>query len=292
MPDATPRPAPIVARTKDDQVRRVNLGTHWWQDMYHRALTMGWWWFLLLGCAVYVLVNAVFAGLYLLQPGSIQNARPGSFKDAFFFSVQCISTIGFGSLLPGTLYANILVTAEAIASWILVALATGSVFARISRPRARVMFARQAVIAPYNGVPTLHFRLGNERASRILSAEVNVVLVRFEQTAEGDSFRRFYDLPLARGRTPLFALTFTVMHPITEESPLYGLTPEAMLDEEAELLITVTGLEEITSQTVHARYSYRAEEIRWGHRFADIIKSGEDGRRYIDYALFHHTEPA
>src|SRR3954447_19873261 len=137
MPEA-PRPARIVARTRTDQIRRANLRTRWWQDVYHRALTMRWWWFLLFGCVVYVVANAAFALLYLLQPGSIANARPGSFADAFFFSVQSISTIGFGAMVEDTTYANVLVTAEAITSWILVALATGSVFARISRPRARV----------------------------------------------------------------------------------------------------------------------------------------------------------
>src|SRR3954454_21869862 len=147
MPDSSPRTTTrFVPRTSADRIRRVNLRTKWWQDVYHHVLTMRWWGFLLCGSGFYVLVNAIFAALYLLQPGSIQNARPGSFADAFFFSVQCISTIGFGGMLPATTYANLLVTAEAIVSWILVALATGSVFARISRPRARVMFARNAVI--------------------------------------------------------------------------------------------------------------------------------------------------
>jgi inward rectifier potassium channel len=281
-----------VPRVRDEQVRRVNLATKWWQDLYHRALTMRWYWFLLCGSLFYVLVNAVFAILYLLQPGSIQNARPGSFADAFFFSVQCISTIGFGALLPATSYANLLATGEAITSWLLVALATGSVFARISRPTARVLFARQAVIAPYNGVPTLFLRLANERSSQILAAEVNVTLLRSERTAEGAEFRRFYDLALSRARTPVFALTFTVMHPIVDGSPMHGITAELMTRDDAELLITVTGLEEITSQTVHARYSYGPSEILWGQRYVDIFGFGGDGRRRIDYGRFHDTEPA
>ncbi len=228
----------------------------------------------------------------MLQPGAIQNARPGSFADAFFFSVQCISTIGFGAMVPATLYANLLTTAEAIVSLAFVALATGSVFARISRPTARVMFARCAVISPYNGMSTLSIRLANERWSQILAAEVRVTLLRSEMTEEGVLYRRFYDLELARSRTPVFALSFTVMHPIDERSPLFGLTPEAMADEDSECLVTVTGLEETTSQTVHARYSYGPSEILWGHRFRDIFASDASGRRYIDYGWFHDTEPA
>ncbi|HYZ63739.1 MAG TPA: ion channel [Acetobacteraceae bacterium] len=282
----------IYARAQGDRIRRVNLHTKWWQDLYHHALTMRWWWFLPSGAVLYAAVNAMFALLYLLQPGSIQGARPGSFADAFFFSVQCLSTIGFGSLVPATLYANILTTLEAFASWILVALATGSVFARISRPRARVLFARRAVVTRYNGVPTLSFRLANERLSQIIEASVSVVLLRSEQTAEGADFRRFYDLTLARSRTPVFALSFTVMHPITEDSPLHGLTPEALEAEDAELVITVTGLEEVTSQTVHARYSYLPHEIVWGHTFADIFSEDDKGRRLIDYGRFHETKPA
>jgi inward rectifier potassium channel len=282
----------IVPRTRGDQIRRVNLRTKWWQDLYFGALTVGWGWFMLYGSAVYIAVNALFAGLYLLQPGAIQNARPGSFADAFFFSVQCISTIGFGGLAPATLYANLLTTAEAIVSLAIVALATGSVFARISRPRARVMFARHAVIAPHNGVPTLSIRLGNERSSQILAAEVRVTLLRYERTTEGAEFRRFYDLELARSRTPVFALTFTVLHRIDETSPLFGSTPDEMADDDAECLVSVTGLEETTSQTVHARYSYGPEEILWGHRFRDIFARDGAGRRYIDYSGFHHTEPA
>jgi inward rectifier potassium channel len=285
-------PSRIVPRNAGERVRRLNLRTRWWQDLYHETLTTPWPLFVLAGSLLYVAVNAVFAALYLLQPGSIQGARPGSFADAFFFSVQCLSTIGFGALVPATFYANALTTLEAIASLALVALATGSVFARISRPRARVMFAGRVVVCPHNGVPTLHLRLGNERWSQILEADVRVALLRTERTAEGDEFRRFYDLALARSHTPVFALTFTVMHPITDASPLRDATPEGLEAQDAELLITVTGLEETTSQTVHARHSYKPGEILWDHRFADIFGRDEKGRRSIDYGRFHHTEPA
>lgn len=281
----------VIPRGRADQIRRVNLRTRWWEDLYHHALTMGWGTFLTWSAAIYGAVNALFAGLYLLQPGSIVNAQPGSFADAFFFSVQCISTIGFGNLSPATLYANLLVTVEAFLSLAIVALATGSVFARIARPRARVMFARHAVIGVHNGVPTLFIRLANERSSQILSAEVQVALLRYETTIEGEMFRRFYDLELARSKTPVFALTFMLMHHITEDSPLFGCTPEEMAADATECLVTVTGLEEVTSQTVHARHSYGPDEIRWGHRFRDLFMTTPEGRRYIDFGGFHETEP-
>lgn len=286
------RPSRLVPRSSADRIRRVNLRTRWWEDFYHDTLTMRWGTFLLWGSALYLAINAVFAGLYLLQPGSIQNARPGSFADAFFFSVQCISTIGFGGLTPATLYANLLTTAEAIISLAIVALATGSVFARISRPRARVMFAHSAVICRFNGVPTLQIRLANERISQILSAEVQVSLLRVERTTEGEMFRRFYDLPLVRSRTPIFAMTFTVMHRIDESSPLWGVAPEELALEDAECLVSVTGLEETTSQTVHARHSYSHEELIWGYRFRDVFATDPKGRPIIDYGGFHDTEPA
>ncbi len=286
------KPTRIFPRTKDEQIRRIGLHQRWWRDLYHGALTIGWPWFLLYATLAYLTVNALFALLYLLRPGSIQNAQPGSFLDAFFFSVQCMSTIGFGNLLPTTIYANTLVTAEAIVYLAVTALATGSVFARISRPTARVMFASCAVIGPYNGVPTLSFRLGNRRTSQILEATVGVSLLKYERTAEGDLFRRFYDLKLARSHTPVFSLTFTVMHPIDEESPLAGLTAETMEDAEAEILITVTGLEEVTTQNVHARHSYSWPELQWGARFTDIFVFDKLGRRVIDYSRFHDTEPS
>ena len=290
MSDSPPRTR-IIPRSSAEQIARVGLRNPWWRDLYHRALTVRWWWFVLYGSLAYVAVNVVFAVLYMLQPGSIAGARPGSLLDAFFFSVQCLSTIGFGQLTPATLYANVLTVLEAIVSLAITALATGSVFARISRPRARVMFARSAVVGTYNGQLTLTFRMGNERVSQILEATVAVSLLRYERTAEGDVFRRFYDLKLARSHTPVFSLTFSVMHPIDEDSPLYGRTKAELLAEEVDILVTVTGLEETTSQTVHARHAYSADEIFWDRRYVDIFNFDASGKRYIDYGRFHDTVP-
>ena len=295
MPDQNPRlpsrAPPIVPRLPGQQVRRVGLHIPWRADLYHRALTLRWWEFLGLGCAVYLLINLLFAGLYLLQTGAIGGA-PRSFLNAFFFSVQTIATIGYGQMSPATVYANVLVTIETMAGLVFLALSTGVVFARISRPTARVVFGRVVTVAPQDGVPTLSFRIGNERSSQILEADVTVTLLRYERTLEGVPFRRFYTLPLARSHTPVFALTFTVMHHIGPDSPLHGATAESLAAEDAELLISVTGLEETTSQTVHARHSYLPEEILFGRRFADIFTTDADGARVLDYTRFHETGPA
>jgi inward rectifier potassium channel len=276
-----------VARSRADRLRRRNIRDGWYHDLYHRALMLPWYGFLAIGCILYLGVNVVFATLFLLQPGSIAGARPG-FWDAFFFSIQTIATIGYGVMSPGSFYGNVLMTMETMTGLVFIALATGITFARISRPTARVMFARVAVVAPHNGVPTLQIRLANERLSQILEADVTVSVLRWERTTEGIMIRRFYDLALLRSHTPVFALSFTLLHPIDERSALFGLSPQTVLDERSELLVAVTGLEEMTSQTVHARHSYTADEIMFGHRYRDIFLRDEKGS-LIDYGLFHET---
>lgn len=263
----------------------------WFNDLYHWLLQLSWPRFLLLGAALYLSANATFALLYLAQPGAIANARPGAFSDAFFFSVETVATIGYGSLYPATFYANCVMTTESTFGLLVLAVATGLVFARFSRPSARVAFSRVAVVAPHNGVPTLSLRLANQRRNQILQAQVDVALLRDEETAEGDTIRRFYDLQLSRRRSPVFALSFTVMHPIDENSPFYGATPTQLTAQNAELVVTVAGVDETIAQPVHARASYTADDIMWGHRFVDVMGWTEDGRRVIDYRRFHDTVP-
>jgi inward rectifier potassium channel len=250
------------------------------------------WWAFLLGLAfVYLGLNVLFATLYLRGDGAIANARPGAFSDAFFFSVETLSTIGYGQMSPATLYGNVVMTVEALFGLTLLAVVAGLVFARVSRPTARVIFSKAAVVTAYNGVPTLSFRLANQRRNQILEAQVSVTLVRDERTAEGEWMRRFYDLQLARQRSPVFAMTFTVMHPIDPASPLWNATAASLAAEAAEIVVTVTGIDETLSQAVHARTSYLAREVLWGHRFADVFTQTEDGRLAIDYRRFHDTEP-
>ncbi len=270
-------------------VERVNFAEVSELDIYHELLIIGWAGFFGVLAVAYLVFNIIFGLLYFASAGSIGNARPGVFLDAFFFSVQTMATIGYGEMYPATLYANFLVTLEVLLGMMGLALATGLIFARFSRPTARVMFSRVAVIVTYDGVPTLMFRAANTRRNQILEAQVNLVLLRDETNAEGTRMRRFLDLKVARARTPMFALTWTVMHPIDAESPLYGMTQETALTGDAEILITLMGIDETFSQTIHARHSYDAKDIVWGHTFADVLGWTEDGRRSIDYARFHDT---
>ena len=281
----------LIQRGAERGLLRVGLRPNPTKDLYHRALRLPWSGFLLLITGVYLAANLAFAFLYWLQPGAITNARPGSFRDAFFFSVETFGTIGYGTLAPATDYANAVMTAETLCGIMLVALTTGVMFARVSRPTARVLFSKVAVVAPYNGVPTLMVRMGNERLSQILQAEVGMTLVRSEHTSEGAYMRRFYNLALARDQTPIFAMSFLAMHTLDQTSPLFGATRQTLEEMETEILITVTGLDETMSQTVHARISYLPHEILFDHRYANMFGVTDDGRRAIDYGQFHRTEP-
>ena len=258
-------------------------------DLYYQLLAASWPRLLGLLASAFMSVNALFALAYFFSPGSIENARAGSFADAFFFSVQTMGTIGYGKLVPGTAFANALVTLEVLVGLLGIAMVTGLVFAKFSRPTARVLFSRRAVIAAHERVPSLMFRMANERNNTIVEAQIHVVLVRNETTAEGEPMRRFHDLEMSRRQTALFALSWTAIHPITPTSPLHGATRESLAAAEAEIVVSLLGLDEQFSQTVHARHRYAAADIVWNARLADILF--RDGRREIDYTRFHDVVP-
>lgn len=261
-----------------------------WRDPYHLLLTMPWMAFVGLLLVTYLGVNSLFAIAYLAGGDAIANADPHSFIDALFFSVQTMASIGYGAMYPQTDYANWLVVIEAFAGLLFVAMATGVVFARFSVPTSRILFSHYAVIAPVDGVPTLMFRTANKRRNRILEAQLWVTLVRDEVTAEGESFRRFYDLQLVRAHTPLFALTWTAMHRIDATSPLHGENPDSLTCSHGEIIVILTGIDETISQTIHARHSFVADEILWDHRFEDIL-GWQGSRRAIDYRRFDNVIP-
>jgi len=287
---ATKEGKPPRSRLGHDQVTMTGLPRDGWRDAYHRLLTLPTPIFLATLAAGFLIVNAAFGGLYMLDPKGIANARPGKFWDFFFFSVQTLGTLGYGVLSPVSLYANILVALEVFLGLLNLGVATGLLFARISRPTARIMFSNKAVVTPLNGLPTLMLRAANRRRNLVLEAEVSVTLAYDVITLEGEKLRRFAELIPVRARTPLFFLTWQIMHQITPESPLYGETAESLAAKMAEVLVVIRGLDETFVSTIHARASYLPDEIVWGRRFADILSTTADGRREVDFTRFHDVD--
>ena len=262
----------------------------YWRDPYYLMLTVPWQIFLLITIAVYGLANALCALLFLAGgDGTILNAEPGSFADAFFFSVQTSASIGYGVMSPGNAYGHLLVSLVAITSLIGIAVLTGLAYARFSRPTAQVLFSRSAVIAPFKGTPTLMFRAANERRNQISEAQMRVYLT-LDEVSEGRMMRRFYELSLLRDRNPSFFLTWTAFHPIDENSPLYGLSHADLLRTSAAFLVSLSGIDQTVAQAIHTRYTYYATDLLWGRQLKDIIHQLDNGDRYIEFNNFHEVE--
>ena len=270
---------------------RVGLTRFRLDDLYHYLLDAPWSRLLGLVLALYLASNALFAAAYLATSGGIENAREGSFVDAFFFSVQTMATIGYGKMVPRGLAADALVATEALFGLLGFAFATGLIFAKFARPTARVLWSEVCVVSTRDGMRSLMLRAANERRNQIAEAQMRLSLLVSETTDEGERVRRFHDLRLVRSSNAIFALTWTVVHPIDGASPLANHTPESLRAADAQLVASLTGIDETFSQTVHARCSWDASEILWGRRFVDIIETLPDGRRRVDYARFHDTMP-
>jgi inward rectifier potassium channel len=260
------------------------------RDFYHLFLRMRWSSAIGLITVLYLVLNCVFAAVFV-SFGGVGNARHGSFWDAFCFSVQTMGTIGYGAMYPASVAANAVVVVESVVSLLVTALTTGLVFAKFSLSSARIAFSRVAAIGPMDGVPTLMLRIGNERGNTILEATIRVVMIRTERQREGTMFYRMIDLPLARERSPAMARSWTVLHPIGPGSPLQGMTPEQAKRDEVELMVTVVGTDDTSLQPVHARKRYLDTDIVWGARHADILSETEDGNIVLDVRRFHDIEP-
>lgn len=278
-----------MARTPDpDEVLVVGAKSTPMSDVYHHLLRLPWWADLLCVSGLFLFLNFLFALAYAVV-GGIAGAREGSIADGFFFSVQTMGTIGYGVMHPVSAAAEALVTAEVIVGVSLVALSSGILFAKFSVPRARMQFSEFATISPFDGVPTLMFRVGNERASQVLEATIRVVVLRTERTTEGVVYYRMRDLRLERDRSPALARSWTVMHRLDDGSPLVGATPESLERDEVELILTVVGIDETSAQNLFARHRYTTDRIRWGARHADMLSERPDGRMQLDVGEFHHV---
>jgi len=278
-----------VVRLGGREIITEGLHLNFWADISHRCMTASWPAFIAGAALVFVAFNTVFALFYWIGHQPISNVPGGAYIDYLYFSIETLSTAGYGDMHPQTHYGHFIATVELFTGIFSMSLMTGLIFARFSRPNARLLFADNPVISSHDGKPTLMIRLANERHNIISNATARLWLFKSVVSMEGQSVRRFYELPLARNESPALALSWTLYHILDEESPLYGLKADDLETSNASLVVVVSGYDVVAAQTVHARRSYDHPDIRFGHRYADILGTAEDGRLRVDYGRFHET---
>lgn len=260
-----------------------------WRDIYQMVLTLTWPQFAGMILGIYLCMNLVFAVLYLLGGNCIAELAPGSFSDNFFFSVETLATVGYGHAYPATLYGHCVATLETLVGLFGLAVLTGLIFVRFSRPTARIMFSNVAVIAPFDGVPTLMIRLANLRHHAMIEADFRLLLMRSELTKEGDDVRRFYPLRLQFDHLISFPAALTVRHVINESSPLHGLTAEDLKLADSRMLASIVCIDPVIQAPVQTQTEYLYEQISWNRQFAEIYVEDARGRYTVDYSKFDET---
>jgi len=278
-----------VVRFGDREIIAEGLRLNFWADISHRCMTASWPAFIGGAALVFVAFNAVFALLYWLGDQPVSNVPGGAYIDYLYFSIETLSTAGYGDMHPQTHYGHFIATVELFTGIFSMSLMTGLIFARFARPNARLLFAENPVVSNYEGKPTLMVRFVNERHNIIGNANAKLWLLRNVVSEEGQTQRRFYELPLLRNEHPALALSWTLYHVLDEKSPLYGLDADAISAIKASLVVVVTGYDVVAAQTIHARRSYDHTDIRFGRHYANILDDLDDGRLRINYARFHET---
>jgi len=281
-----------TVRVGDTQIRKMSHLLNQWRDPYHLVLSLTWPQFFGALLVVFIVVNLIFGTLYWLLPGSVANARQDMFFDDFFFSIETLATVGYGVMSPASLGGHLVASLEILTGMVGIALTTGLVFARFSKPTARILFSQRAIIRDFDGERVLMLRMANERHNRIVEATARLSLVRSEDDAQGENFVRIHDLRLRRDRTPVFALTWTLIHPIDEHSPLHGLDIDQLAAGYFRLVVSVTGHDETMAASVYAGRDYFAGDLVFDQRFVDIMHMTPEGERVVDLTRFHDIEPA
>lgn len=266
----------------------VGRGGGNWRDFhpYLHLINMRWPGFFAILSSGYLLANTLFAVVYFsLGPHQLQGEDASSefarFLSDFFFSAHTLTTVGYGSISPHGLAANIVAVVESMVGVLGFAVATGLLFGRVSRPSAKIGFSETMVVAPYQEGTALEFRVANRRPNDLMEMEARVVLMTVEMR-DGAPVRRYQQLKLERDQVMFLALTWTIVHPIDSDSPIFGLTSEDMARQQAEVVIQLKAFDETFSQTVFARYSYRHDEIQWGKRFAPAFHVNPRGDMVVD----------
>jgi len=280
-----------IVRFSQREVETLGLNQGFWGDLYHRSMTVSWPAFFGSAAALFMVLNAVFGFIYSLGHEPIANAAQNGPLAYFYFSIETLATVGYGDMHPQTNYGHLIATIEIFTGMSLLAVMTGLIFARFSRPRARFVFANNAVIARHEGRQTLIIRVANARHNAISRANARLWIIRVERTKEGEQLRRFYELNLDRNDHPIFALSWNLFHVIDQDSPLYGLTASDLAEADALLVLNVGGNDDNSAQQLHARRVYSWRDIRWHHRYKDITSVSPQGRLLLDYTKFHETVP-
>jgi inward rectifier potassium channel len=282
---------PISVRA--GQIEFLKVNTEWeWRDTYQWLLALSWPQFIAFVGGVYIALNLLFAALYAFGGDCVAGMTRGSFLDAFFFSVQTLATVGYGHMYPSSLYGHIVTTVELMGGLFLLAVMTGLIFVRFSRPAARILFSRSAVIGPLNGRPTLMVRIGNLRQQSMVESEFRIMFMRDEPLLEGGDFRHFYNLKLQFDRLISFPAALTLRHVIDEQSPLFGETAESLAASRAVLVASVIGIDPVIPAAIQTQQDYTWRDVRWGERFAEMYTEHGDGKMTVDYGRLHDTEPA
>jgi inward rectifier potassium channel len=284
-------PKPQVIKIGNREIETRGLTGGFWSDLYYRSMTVSWPCFFASAALIFIILNSAFALIYSLGDRPIANAAPDRFLDLLYFSMETLATVGYGDMHPQTDYGHLVATVEIFTGMSFLAVMTGLVFARFSRPRARFVFAQHPIVTLHEGQPTLMIRVANARLNIVSGAIARLWLIRTEHSAEGQHFRRYHELELLRNENPVFALSWTIFHVVDERSPLYGLSADDLAGTDVTLVLTVSGLDDSSAQQLNARQSYSQEQIRWNHRYVDILTS-TDGRLLVDYGKFHNVTPA
>ena len=278
-----------VVRLGGREIVAEGVRLDFWADLSHRCMTASWPAFIVSAALVFLGFNAIFAFFYWLGDQPIANVPAGAYIDYFYFSIETLSTAGYGDMHPQTHYGHFVAAIELFTGIFSMSLMTGLIFARFSRPSARLLFANNPVISNHEGLPTLMIRFANERQNIIGNATARLWLFKNTVTAEGQQFRRFIELTLLRNESPALALSWTLHHVVDENSPLYGMNADDLEAADASLMVVVSGYDVVAAQTVHARQPYQHSAIRFGHRYVDVLSVDDDGRIRIDYGRFHDT---
>ena len=284
------RPRHIRVRSGQFEFVKLNVEKFDWRDTYHLVLTLSWPGFAGLVFGIYLLINLVFAALYMLNAHAVAEMRPGSFFDAFFFSVETLATVGYGHMYPESFYGHLIAMLEIMVGMFGLAVITGLIFVRFSRPTARIHFSKVAVITPFDGVPNLMIRVANLRHQAMVEPEFRMILIRNIITAEGDEVRRFRSLKLEFDRLIAFPTVLTVRHRIDEESPLFGMTPKEFQRQDIRILASIVGVDTVIVAPVQSFGDYNYGQIEWNRRFVEIYDQNEEGEWTVDYGRIDETE--